>query len=90
MVWGAIPWRGISKLAIITESLNSDRYIDLLDEYLRPFIAIKYPNQWLFSKISHLCTPVSTHRLATQSRSKPYREPMGDLGSNSRRRISSF
>ncbi len=62
IVWGAIKWRGISKLANITESLNSVRYIDLLDEYLQPFTAIKYPNEWRFSKIAHLRTRVSTHR----------------------------
>ncbi len=62
MVWGAMSWRIISKLALTTESLNSVRYIDLLDEYLQPFVAVKYPNEWRFSKIARLCTPVSTHR----------------------------
>lgn len=36
MVWGAISLRGVTPLAIVTGSINSDRYISVLEEHLIP------------------------------------------------------
>ena len=42
IVWGAISARGKSELAVIIGNMNSSKYLEVLEWYLRPFIYSTY------------------------------------------------
>jgi len=50
MVWGAFSWKGKLNLGFFTKKVNSDKYIDMLDNNLIPFARDVYNNLILFQQ----------------------------------------
>ena len=50
MIWGAFSWRGCAKLAIIKGNMNSEQYIEVLQEYMLPFAEDKHPDGFIFQQ----------------------------------------
>jgi tRNA A37 threonylcarbamoyladenosine biosynthesis protein TsaE len=50
MVWGGISMRGNTDIAIIDGSVNSDKYIDTMEEYLSWTLGVLYPDGWVYQQ----------------------------------------
>lgn len=50
MVWGSISARGKSVLKICDSNVNSDTYINIIDECLAPTMDVLYPDGFLFQQ----------------------------------------
>ena len=50
MVWARISHRGKTPLAFIENTMDSEEYVKMMQEYLEPFIDEKYPNGVTFQQ----------------------------------------
>jgi hypothetical protein len=51
MVWGCVTYFGMGTLAFINGNMNSEKYINTLDNYLWPAVTKHYGvNRWIFQE----------------------------------------
>lgn len=56
MVWGCMSWRGLGKLAIVEGSMNTDKYLQIMDSHLIPQAAAWFPSgDWIYQQDGARC-----------------------------------
>ncbi len=62
MLWGCISWRGMGKLVKLEGKVNSQKYLDMLDEYLDPSVEVMgLGDRWIFQQDN---APIHVSKLA--------------------------
>jgi len=55
MVWGGISDRGATPVAFVEGPINSDKYIEIMDEYLVRTMNALYPDGWTYQQDNATC-----------------------------------
>jgi transposase len=50
MVWGGISMRGNTDIVLVNGSVNSQKYIDIMEEHLPWTLGVLYPDGWLYQQ----------------------------------------